>query len=235
MTPVFHTFFSDVATRSEKGFPESTTSIRTTSLTTQQSTVVIRTTDVSTDATDGPNTSRDIVTAGGNATCYTNETQSRVTPAPATSPDLFSSSNHRGTRTTLNAFSDQSAASDASTSHGGSASASTRETRDDASPRSVQPEVKPTTGLGENSTLGNITAHPGNTSAPTALSSGDRVPGINEGNFIIKKKNQMLFWSVSQCLLCSSSGMCVMAEVKQMQLQKVNKTSLKSAEKQSRM
>lgn len=188
LTPVFHTFLPDVATGTEKGFPESTNSIRTTPLTTQHSTVVTRTTHVSTDATDGPNTSRGIVTAGGNATSYTNETQSRVTPAPATSPDLFSFSNHRGTRTTLNAFSDQSPVSDATTSHRGSASASTREPRDDASPRTVQPEVTPTTSLEESSTLGNITDHPGNTSAPITLSTVDRESTNNEGNFISNLK-----------------------------------------------
>lgn len=42
-----------------------------------------------------------------------------------------------------------------------------------------------------------------------------------------KKLKKGCFAVVGQCLLCSSRGMCVMAEVKQMQLQK----GLKSAEK----
>lgn len=185
MTPVFHTFLPDVATGTEKSFPESTLSTRSTSLTTQRTTVVPQTTDVSTHATDGPHTSRGIVTAVGNATSYTNETQSMVTHALATSPELFNSSVHRGTGTTLDALSDQSPASDASTIHGGPALASSREARDDASPWTVQPEVKPTTSLEESSTLGNITDHPGNTSAQTALSSGDRVSSIDEGRYFI--------------------------------------------------
>lgn len=176
-------FFPDAATGTEKAFPESTNSIRTTSLTTQHSTVATRTTDVPTDATDGATTRLGFVTAGGNATSYTNETQSRVTPAPATSPDLVTSSYHRGMGTTLNAFSDQSPTSDASTSQRGSGFTSTREARDDASLQTVHPEVKLTTSLEESGTLGNITDHPGNTSAPI-----DRVSSVDEGNFISNKK-----------------------------------------------
>lgn len=185
---------------------------------------------MSIDATDGPNTSRGIVTVSENATSYTNEIQSRVTPAPATSPDLFSSSNHQGTRTTFNAFSDQTPASDASTSHGGSASASTREARNDASPQTVQPEEKPTMSLVESSTLGNITDRPSNTAASTALGTGDGVSGINEGNFISNGEEK-------NAVLVSSKPVFaqIHTEAKQMQIQKVNKTSLKSAEKQSRM
>lgn len=193
LTPVFHMFLPDVATGTEKGFPESPNSIPTTTLTTQHSPVVTQTTDVSTDATDGPNTSRGIVTAGGNATSYTTEAQSRVTPAPATSPDVFSSSNYRGTRATFNGFSYQTPASDASTGHGGSASASTREASNDASPRTRQPEEKPTMSLAESSTLGSITDHPGNTSAPTVLSTGDGVSTTNEGNFISNGEKKCCF------------------------------------------
>lgn len=181
---MFHTFLPDVAAGTEKGFPEPTSSRRTTSLTTQRSTVATQTTDVPTDATDGPKTSRGIVTAGGNTSPHTNEAQSKVTSGPATSPDLLGSSTHQGTRTTLNAFSDQSPASDASTSHGGSASASTTVAGEDASTQTMQPEVEPTTRLEKLSTVGNITDHPGNTSASTAPSTGGREPNINEGNFM---------------------------------------------------
>lgn len=184
LTPLFHAFLPDVAAGTEKGFPEPTSSRRTTSVTAQRSTVATQTTDVPADATDGPKTSRGIVTAGGTTSPRTNEAQSKVTPGPATSPALLASSTHRGTRTTLSAFSDQSTASDASTSHGGSASASTTEAREDASPRTVQPEAELTTRLEKPSTVGNITDHPGNTSASTAPGTGDRGTNIIEGNFI---------------------------------------------------
>lgn len=181
---MFHAFLPDVATGTEKGFPEPTSSRRTTSLTTQPSTVATQTTDVPTDATDGPKTSRGIVTAGGNTSPLTNDSQSKVTSGPTTSPDLLGSTTHQETRTTLNTFSDQSPASDASTSHGGSASASTTVAREDASTQTAQPEVEPTMRLEKASTVGNIIDHPGNTSASTAPSTGDREPNVNEGNFI---------------------------------------------------
>lgn len=94
--------------------------------------------------------------------------------------------------------------------------------------------MKPTTSVESSSTLGKNTDHPDSTSAPTALTTGDRESPINEGNFLFDEILKKLFWSVlSHCLLCSSSGMFVMAEVKQMQPKNVNTTSLKSAEKQS--
>ncbi|CAG00466.1 unnamed protein product [Tetraodon nigroviridis] len=175
-----HLKVRDVATSTEKSFPESTHSIYSTSLTPQHPTAATRTTDGSTDATGGPNTSLGVVTEGGNATSNRNETQSRVTPAPATSPDFSSVSNHQRTRTTLNPFTDQTPTSDASTSPGGSASTLTRAGWVNASSWTEQPEVKPTTSLEGSSTLGNNTDHPDSASASTVLSTGDGVTSINE-------------------------------------------------------
>lgn len=164
---------SDVATGTEKSFTESTDSTSTPSLTDQHSTAAPQTTDVSADATDGPSTSRGIVTTEENATSYMNDTRSTVTSAP---------SNHQGTRTTLNAFTDQSPAGDASTRHGGTESISTRGATDNTSLQTM-PEIKNSTSLKEFSTLGNITDHPGNTHAPTVMSTGGIKSNDNEGNF----------------------------------------------------
>lgn len=183
----------DVPPGTEKVFTEPTDSILTTSLANQHSAAVTRTTAAPSDATDGPNTSRGLLTAGTNATSYTNDTQSRVTSAPATSPDLFSPSNHQGMRTSLNV------SPDASTRPTDSASISTRETRDNALQRTRHPAVTPSTvgqgrystSLEESSTLGSVTDHLGNTHAPTAGSTGVSI--INEGNIISNEMEIAVF------------------------------------------
>lgn len=208
---------ADVATGTDKGhITETTESIRTTPLTNHHSTAVTENTDVPTDTTAGPNTSRGFVTAEGNATSHTDSTQSRVTTI--TSPALSTSSNDQGTRTHFTAFSDQSPVSDVSTSHRGPESISTRGTRDETLPRTRQSEVKPLTSLEESDILGKITDRPGNTHATTALTTG--VSYNNKGNFL-----SGYIWPVlSCCLLCASRGINIVAnEVKQMHLQNVNK------------
>ncbi|TNM84833.1 hypothetical protein fugu_009011 [Takifugu bimaculatus] len=189
----------------ETSFTEATDSVRATTLTSQHPTTrtsqhpttqtsqhpTTTQTDVSTDATDGPNTSRGFVTASESATSHTNDTQSSVTTAPATGPAPSSSSNHQEMKT-------HSPVSDASTSHRGSASFSTRGTRDDTSLWTVHPEANPSTSLEESNTLGATTDRPGNTHATTALSTGDRIPNNNEGNFL-----SGCIWSVPR--RCSSA------------------------------
>lgn len=140
-----------------------------------------------TELTDNLNSS-DVITAGENVTSQTGYTQTSVTSPPSTHTDPYhfnnSSDQEINPTHTLNTspFSDQSVASNLSTSYGSTVFRPTEEMRNESMLHTVQPDVNASTSPEESSTLGSVTENSDNPDATPNLSAGNMAATEEEGN-----------------------------------------------------
>lgn len=167
----------------EKGLIESTESGLTTSPTNEHSTTDTDVTWTMSTGTELPHNlnSSDVITAGENVTSHTGYTQTSVTSPPATHTDPYhfnnSSDQEINPTRTLNTspFSDQSVASNLSTSDGSTVFRPTEEMRNESVLHTVRPDVNASTSPEESSTLGSVTENSDNPDATPTLSAGNMV------------------------------------------------------------